>query len=102
MMRNNIVEESKIIDFQIKVFEMVNANMGVESVNCSTLRFLWSVIEQTQTHTLVELNDTDLVKQLLKQLEANKALSTEETSTIRTYLDARTTLIRDLAEARLA
>ena len=71
-------------------------------MNSSTLRFLWSVIEQTQTNTLLKLNDTDLVKQLLKQFDANKALSSEETSIIRNYLYSRTTLIRDLAQARQA
>lgn len=71
-------------------------------MNSSTLRYLWSVIEKTQTNTLLKLNDTDLVKQLLKQLDVNKTLSSEETSTISTYLYSRTTLIRDLAQTRLA
>ncbi|MBW4586165.1 hypothetical protein G7B40_024855 [Aetokthonos hydrillicola Thurmond2011] len=71
-------------------------------MNSSTLRYLWSVVEQTQTNTLLKLNDTDLVKQLLKQLDASIALTSEETTTIRTYLYSRTTLIRDLAQARIA
>lgn len=69
-------------------------------MNSSTLRYLWSVIEQTQTSTLLGLNDTDLVKQLLKQLDNNKALSSEQTTTIRAYLYSKTALIRDLAIAR--
>ena len=68
----------------------------------STLRYLWSVIEKTQTDTLLKLNDTDMVKQLLKQLDVNKTFSSEETSTINTYLYSRTTLIRELAQGRLA
>ncbi|MBR8836098.1 MAG: hypothetical protein DSM106950_19250 [Stigonema ocellatum SAG 48.90 = DSM 106950] len=71
-------------------------------MNSSTLRYLWSVVEQTQANTLLKLNDTDLVKQLLKQLDAKIALTSEETSTISTYLYSRITLIRDLAQARLA
>ncbi len=67
----------------------------------STLRYLWSVIEKTQTDTLLKLNDTDMVKQLLKQLDVKKTFSSEETSTINTYLYSRITLIRDLAQARL-
>lgn len=76
--------------------------MGVYSVNTSTLRYLWSVIEQTQASTLLRLNDTDLVKQLLKQLDTKKALSSEETCTLSAYLYSRIPLIRDLAIARLA
>ena len=71
-------------------------------MNSSTLRYLWSVIEQTQASTLLRLNDTDLVKQLLKQLDTKKPLSNEETSTLSAYLYSRTSLIRDLAIARLA
>jgi hypothetical protein len=71
-------------------------------VKSSTLRYLWSVIEQTQASTLLRLNDTDLVKLLLKQLDTKKPLSSEETNTLSAYLYSRTPLIRDLAIARLA
>ncbi|GAB1540053.1 hypothetical protein NUACC21_27220 [Scytonema sp. NUACC21] len=71
-------------------------------MNSSTLRYLWSVIEETQISTLLRLDDTDLVKQLLKQLDAKKLLSSEETNSVSTYLYSRTTLIRDLALARLS
>ncbi|NWF62575.1 MAG: hypothetical protein HXY43_25905 [Fischerella sp.] len=71
-------------------------------MNSSTLRFLWSVIEQIQPTALLEVSDTDLVKHLLKQLDNRKALNSEENSTISAYLYSRTALIRDLAMARLA
>jgi hypothetical protein len=60
------------------------------------------VIEQTQASTLLRLDDTDLVNQLLKQLDTKKPLSSEETNTLSAYLYSRTPLIRDLAIARLA
>ncbi|WP_306296898.1 hypothetical protein [Nostoc sp. TCL26-01] len=66
------------------------------------LRLLWSVVEQTQSTTLLELNDTDLVKQLLRQIDSKTVLNTEEIHTVSTYLSSRTELIRDLAIARLA
>jgi hypothetical protein len=71
-------------------------------MNSKTLRQLWSVVEQTQSSTLLGLNDTDLVKQLLKQLDSNKLLSSEETHTVSAYIFSRTRLIRDLAIARAA
>ena len=66
----------------------------------STLRQLWSVIEETQTGVILKLSDTELVKQLLAQLNKKQALSSEETNTLSAYLYSRTPLIRDLATAR--
>ncbi|QLE56138.1 hypothetical protein FD725_11695 [Nostoc sp. TCL26-01] len=76
--------------------------MRVCPVNTKMLRLLWSVVEQTQSTTLLELNDTDLVKQLLRQIDSKTVLNTEEIHTVSTYLSSRTELIRDLAIARLA
>ena len=68
----------------------------------SRLRQLWSLIEQTQTHILLQLSDNDLSEQLLKQLENREPLSSEQIPTITTYIRNKTSLIRDLAEARKA
>ncbi|MEC4818299.1 MAG: hypothetical protein SAK29_34260 [Scytonema sp. PMC 1069.18] len=71
-------------------------------MNTSTLRQLWSVIEETQTSTLLNFNDKDLIQQLLKQLQHQKLLNNEELNTISTYLSSKVLLIRDIALARLA
>ncbi len=68
----------------------------------SRLRQLWSLIEQTQTHILLQLSDNDLSEQLLQQLENREPLSPEQIPTITTYIRNKTSLIRDLAEARKA
>ncbi|GAA6623829.1 hypothetical protein [Scytonema sp. NUACC26] len=68
----------------------------------STLRQLWSVIEETQTSILLNFSDTELIQQLLKQLQNQKLLSGEELNTINVYLSSRIPLIRDIASARLA
>lgn len=69
-------------------------------INSSTLRHLWAVIEETQTSTLLKLNDTDLVKQLISQLVHQKPLTQDETSVVSTYLLSKTTLIRAIAYSR--
>ena len=66
----------------------------------STLRYLWTVIEETQTGLLLKLNDTDLVDQLLHQLGDRKFLSREETTVVSNYLHLRTPLIREIAQER--
>ncbi|BAY67288.1 hypothetical protein ACN23B_08340 [Anabaena sp. FACHB-709] len=76
--------------------------MKVCPINSKTLRQIWSLVEQTQSSTLLRLSDTDLVKQLLKQLNSQQALSSEEINSVNSYLSSRTNLIRDLATARLA
>lgn len=71
-------------------------------MNSLTLRHLWTVVEETQTNVLLRLSDTELVKQLLSQLDNKNPLSGEEISTMSAYILSRTSLIRDLAYARLA
>ncbi|RUR86121.1 hypothetical protein ACF3DV_22735 [Chlorogloeopsis fritschii PCC 9212] len=74
----------------------------VYPVNASTLRLLWTVVDETQTSTLVQVADAELVQQLLWQLKNKIWLTSEETNTISAYLSSRVPLIRDLALARLA
>ncbi|MBE9122925.1 hypothetical protein IQ269_19500 [Tychonema sp. LEGE 07199] len=66
------------------------------------LRQLWSLIETTQATLLVNLDDATLVQWLLKQLKANSALNGNETDVLNEYIESRLSLIRDLAEERLA
>ncbi len=65
-----------------------------------TMRYVWSVIEETETKTILSLNDTDLIGQLLKQLENKKLLSGEQINEMSTYISSRVPLIRDLAQSR--
>lgn len=65
------------------------------------LRQLWRIVNETQTQIVFELSDGDLVEQLLMQLARKRPLSPEEDELVRAYLYSKTTLIRDLAHARL-
>ena len=66
------------------------------------LRQLWSVIETTQATLLVNLDDATLVQWLLKQLKTNSVINGNETDMLNDYIESRLSLIRDLAEQRLA
>jgi polynucleotide 5'-kinase involved in rRNA processing len=66
------------------------------------LRQLWSLIETTQATLLVTLDDATLVQWLLKQLKMNSALNVKETDLLDEYIQSRLSLIRDLAQQRLA
>lgn len=64
------------------------------------LRQLWSVVETTQAHTLLKLDDASLVQWLLKQTKSQASLDGDETNILTDYIESRLTLIRDLAQER--
>lgn len=75
---------------------------GIRSITSSTLRQIWSVIEETHASLLLKLNDADLLQQLLIQLAEKTQLNVEEVCDVRAYICSRIPLIRDGAQARLA
>ncbi len=64
------------------------------------LRQLWSVVEATQAHTLLKLDDASLVQWLIKQTTTQTSLDGSETDVLGDYIQSRLTLIRDLAQER--
>ncbi|OLP17888.1 hypothetical protein BST81_12575 [Leptolyngbya sp. 'hensonii'] len=66
------------------------------------LRQLWSLVEATQTHVLLSLDDNSLVQWLLRQLGQERSLNHHETDIVSHYIQSRLSLIRDLAQARMA
>lgn len=62
------------------------------------LRQLWSVVETTQSNTLLKLDDASLVQWLLKQTENKTSLDQNEIHSLSDYIYSRLTLIRDLAQ----
>ncbi len=68
------------------------------SMNSSTLRLLWSLISETSHLAIVHLSDSDLVGQLMTQLQKKQALSQQEILLMRSYIGARTLLIREIIQ----
>lgn len=66
------------------------------------LRQLWSIIETTQATLLVTLDDAALAQWLLKQLTANSTIHGKDQDLLDEYIQSRLSLIRDLAQQRLA
>lgn len=64
------------------------------------LRQLWSVVETTQAHTILKLDDASLVQWLLKQTKSQASLNQNEIHSLSDYIYSRLNLIRDLAEER--
>lgn len=64
------------------------------------LRQLWSVVENSQTKTLLQMDDARLVQWLVKQTTKQVLLDPNETDYLSDYIQSRLTLIRDLAYER--
>jgi len=64
------------------------------------LRQLWSVVETTQAHTLLKLDDASLVQWLTKQTTTKTTLDGSQTDVLSNYIQSRLSLIRDLAQER--
>jgi succinate dehydrogenase flavin-adding protein (antitoxin of CptAB toxin-antitoxin module) len=64
------------------------------------LRQLWSVVENSQTKTLLHMDDASLVQWLVKQTTTQALLDPNETDFLCDYIQSRLTLIRDLAYER--
>jgi hypothetical protein len=65
------------------------------------LRQLWTLVETTQSHILLSLDDPSLVQWLLKQLGTQRSLNRQEADLFSGYIHSRLPLIRDLAQSRI-
>ena len=64
------------------------------------MRQVWSVVEKTQTKTLLHMDDASLVKLLVKQTKNQAALDCHEADYLGDYIQSRLPLIRDIAHQR--
>ncbi len=78
-----------------KTMDRISAQIQV-----SLLRNLWEVVEETQSCILLRLNDHELVNELIQNLTGRRSLSGSERQILSSYLQTRTSLIRDLAASR--
>ncbi|AFY54135.1 hypothetical protein Riv7116_1576 [Rivularia sp. PCC 7116] len=65
------------------------------------MRQVWSVVEKTQTKTLLQMDDASLVKLLVKQTKNQASLEDcHEADVLCDYIQSRLPLIRDIAHER--
>lgn len=64
------------------------------------MRQLWTVVEKTQTRTLLHMDDASLVQLLLKQTKNQASLDCHEADFLCNYIESRLPLIRDIAHER--
>jgi len=64
------------------------------------LRQLWSLVENSQTKTLLQMDDASLVQWLVNQMTTQALLEPTETDYLVDYIQSRLALIRDMAYER--
>ncbi len=64
------------------------------------MRQLWTVVETAHSKTLLQLDDASLVQWLVKQTKTQALLDCNETDFLCDYIQARLSLIRDIAHDR--
>ncbi|PZV09063.1 MAG: hypothetical protein DCF22_19160 [Leptolyngbya sp.] len=69
-------------------------------ITAKMMQQLWAVIESTQVNTLLQFNDSDLVKLLLNQFANHQMIDAQTANNLNTYIESRLPLIRDIAEER--
>ncbi|MER3434306.1 MAG: hypothetical protein C4288_12980 [Leptolyngbya sp. ERB_1_1] len=70
-------------------------------ISSSTLRLIWTTVEEASPSDLLSFSDTALVKLLLQQISRKILLGGEEVCALYDYLGSKMSLIRDIAESRL-
>jgi len=68
-------------------------------MNPHLLRQLWSLIEGSQTHWILSLDDNSLVHWLIDQVSGERYLNPTETDYLNCYIRSRIPLIRDIAQS---
>jgi hypothetical protein len=67
-------------------------------MDASLLRLLWSVIEETPTHLVLEMDTTRLCLYLLSKIEMRVCLDDDQHQAMQAYISSHTHLIRESRE----
>lgn len=65
------------------------------------LRYLWSIIEDTNVYAILKYSDNDLLQFLVIALNEKIPMTAEEVASVNNYIYSRLPLIRDVAISRL-
>lgn len=87
------------IDFIVKILQTTVKIMRNANIESSVIRAVWTGVEAINKQVLLQLNDTDLVHQIIEQIERASVLSSEDRQSVVDYVSSKVRLIKDLAES---
>lgn len=67
-------------------------------MNPHLMRQLWSLVDASQHHWLLSLDDNSLVRWLVDQISGEHVLNPTEADNLNCYIRTRLPLIRDMAQ----
>ena len=68
------------------------------NLESSAIRAVWSCVEAINKQVLLQLSDTDLIHQIIQEIERASVLSSEDRQSVVDYVSSKVSLIKDLAE----
>ena len=71
------------------------SNINVES---AIVRAVWSSVETINKQALLHLSDTDIVQEVIEQVERILSLDNHEQKSLSDYVNSKVKLIKDIAE----
>ena len=71
---------------------MKNANLESKIVHAA-----WSSVEAINKQILLQLNDSELIQQVIRQVDQTSVLSSEDRQSLINYIGSKVMLIRDIA-----
>jgi hypothetical protein len=71
--------------------------MNDVNLESKIIRAVWSSVEAINSQVLLQLNDSDLIQQIIKQVDQTSVLSWEERLSLINYTASKVMLIRDIA-----
>ena len=87
------------IDFMVEILKTTVKIMRNANIESSAIRAVWSCVEAINKQVLLQLNDTDLVHQIIEQIERASVLSSEDRQSVIDYVSSKVSLIKDIAES---
>ena len=73
--------------------------MNKIKIDSSVIRAVWSSVEAINKTALVQLNDTDLTYQIMRQVENTSVITLEDRQSLSDYISSKVLLIRDIASS---
>jgi hypothetical protein len=80
----------------LKTTVKIMRNANIES---NVIRAVWTGVEAINKQVLLQSNDTDLVHQIIEQIERVSVLSSEDRQSVVDYVSSKVRLIKDIAES---
>ena len=71
---------------------MKDANLESKIVHAA-----WSSVEAINKQILLQLNDSELIQQVIRQVDQTSVLSSEDRQSLINYIGSKVMLIRDIA-----